>query len=366
MEEISEGFVFDGGVSIMTWHTLGTVPYKPEEVLNGVYINVTHWELNLSSWRPNFFHTPLAGVHIYRFITQMLHVWNIGLHQKNTWPHSRGNGIVLFKPSMQPSFLDQGWDGKFRPSHFNLKNCKYKKGELPNAIAEIWDVKIQPKLRPPVIPDDPSEGTDEASDTTDTVLPKSRRLWRLTMSFARLKSSLSPKKMANITLKICSLALGMKTRTVPSRFPWRRPSESTCFVWLSLLLRHWMSWSKASPSTSIWWDNLDCWLLQTLRWQRSFDRWHSHHQGHRHNWPSRGWVEPWDFHSWWWQESHQTYFEDKGNRDNNLEWQGHLRAVVLEGCWDSGQVFLTWSICVSHPTFQVPKLAFVRENQRPR
>lgn len=100
MEEISEGFVFDGGVSIMTWHTLGTVPYKPEEVLNGVYINVTHWEFNLSSWRPNFFHTPLAGVHIYRFITQMLHVWNIGLHQKNTWPHSRGNGIVLFKPSM--------------------------------------------------------------------------------------------------------------------------------------------------------------------------------------------------------------------------------------------------------------------------
>lgn len=29
-------------------------------------------------------------------------------------------------------------------------------------------MKIQPKLRPPVIPDDPSEGTDEASDTTDT------------------------------------------------------------------------------------------------------------------------------------------------------------------------------------------------------
>lgn len=32
------------------------------------------------------------------------------------------------------------------------------------------------------------------------------------MSFARLKSSLSPMKMANITLKICSLALGSTSR----------------------------------------------------------------------------------------------------------------------------------------------------------
>ena len=54
--------------------------------------------------------------------------------------------------------------------HFGKKNQNYKKDELPNAIAEIWDEKIQPKLRPPVLPDDPSEGSDEASDTSKGIV----------------------------------------------------------------------------------------------------------------------------------------------------------------------------------------------------
>lgn len=335
MEEISEGFVFDGGVSIMTWHTLGTVPYKPEEVLNGVYINVTHWEFNLSSWRPNFFHTPLAGVHIYRFITQMLHVWNIGLHQKNTWPHSRGNGIVLFKPSM----LFVPWPRlrwKISTVALQPEELQVQKGWTSKCYC--WNLGC--------------ENPAQVAPSCHSRWPFWRHWWGIR------HYGYSTSKIAEI------VEIDDELRKIEEFI---EPNEDGEYHFEDLFLGTWEHFQKKSGETTWTVDcfKLDCsgdwwqsWILFCLRLERPGPL--------RHNWPSGGWVEPWDFHSWWWQESHQTYFEDTGNRDNNLEWQGHLRAVVLEGCWDSGQVFLTWSIWVSHPTFQVPKLAYVRENQRPR